>query len=101
MAQADTVATAVSPNSRRGKRRPPSKSLQATVALADMADVVLAGKCDPNSVEWSFLPTFAAFSLAADGSQPKVKDSSSSYIDLKTGAHETGIAAGRCYRVYL
>lgn len=101
MAQAETVKDGLSNDSRRGRKRPPTKSLQSMSAVSDMTDCSYPGKCDNNATEWSFLPVFATFSVAPDGSFPKVKDSTSSYIDLRTGDHPTGIATGRCYRLYL
>ncbi|NEP70344.1 hypothetical protein [Moorena sp. SIO3A5] len=85
----------------RGGKRTPTRSLQAASSLSEMSGVTITGHCDSAPTEWQLLPTFASFSLSADGSFPKVKSSKSSFIDLKTGQHETGIATGRCYRVYL
>ncbi|NEP70292.1 hypothetical protein [Moorena sp. SIO3A5] len=85
----------------RGRKRTPSRSLESASSLSEMSGVTITGYCDSAPTEWQLLPTFASFSLSADGSFPKVKSSKSSFIDLKTGRHETGIATGRCYRVYL
>ena len=101
MAQIESAKDAPSTNSRRGKKRPATKSLQQMTLIADMNDCSYAAKCDPNATEWSFLPLFSVFSLTPDGAFPKIKDSQSSYIDLHTGHHPTGLASGRCYRVYL
>ncbi len=104
MAQTET-ASAASQNSvksspGKGKRQRKYRSISGTSAES-MADVSWTGKVDTQGCEWSQLPTFASFSTAANGSFPKVKDSVSSYIDIKTQAHEIDIASGRVYRVYL
>lgn len=101
MAQTEAAKDGSSINSRKGRKRPPTKSLQAMSAVSEMADCSYSVKCDNNATEWTFLPVFSMFSTAPDGSFPKVKDSSSSFIDLRTGDHPTGIASGRCYRLYL
>lgn len=101
MAQTETVKDGSSPNSRRGRKRPATKSLQQMTSVSEMNDCSYPGKTDPNATEWTFLPLFATFSLTPDGAFPKVKDSQSSYVDLRTGHHPTGLASGRCYRVYL
>lgn len=101
MAQPETAKDGLSTNSRRGRKRPATKSLQQMTSVSDMNDCAYTGKCDPNATEWAYLPLFAVFSLTPDGAFPKVKDSQSSYIDLRTKDHPTGLATGRCYRVYL
>lgn len=101
MAQVEAAVNGSFNNSRKGRKRPPTKSLQSMSAVSDMIDCSYPAKCDNNATEWTFLPVFSMFSLAPDGSFPKVKDSSSSYIDLRTGEHPVGIASGRCYRLYL
>ncbi|NET69294.1 MAG: hypothetical protein F6K63_34840 [Moorea sp. SIO1G6] len=94
-------ATGTRTHFNRGRKRTPSRSLESASSLSDMTAVTITGYCDSAPTEWQLLPTFASFSLSADGSFPKVKSSKSSFIDLKTGQHETGIATGRCYRMYL
>ena len=89
------------PHHNQGRKRVPTRSLQSASSLTEMSAVSVGGYCDTAPTEWRLLPTFACFSLSPDGSFLKVKDSRSSYIDLKTGGHETGIATGRCYRVYV
>lgn len=101
MAQTDVNTSTPSINHKRGKKRPATKSLQQMSAVSEMIDCSYPAKCDNNSVEWTFLPLFSLFSLAPDGSFPKVKDSTSSFIDLRTGDHMTGIASGRAYRIYI
>lgn len=101
MAQTEAAKDGLSTNSRRGRKRPATKSLQQMTSVSEMNDCAYPGKCDPNATEWTFLPLFTVFSLTPDGAFPKVKDSTSSYVDLRTGHHPTGLASGRCYRVYL
>lgn len=97
----DTVSTNGSkPAPRKGGRVRKLKSIGSTSADS-LADVSLTAKVDTSGMEWTSLPTFATFSTSPDGSFPKVKDSRSSYIDLKTQTHEIDIASGRVYRVYL
>ena len=85
----------------RGRKRTPNRSLQAASSLSDMTAVTVNGHCDSAPTEWQLLPTFSTFSLSPDGSFPKIKSSKSAYIDIKTQKNQTGIASGRCYRMYL
>ena len=85
----------------RGRKRTPNRSLQAASSLSDMTAVTVTGHCDSAPTEWQLLPTFSTFSLSPDGSFPKIKSSKSAYIDIKTQKNQTGIASGRCYRMYL
>ncbi|MEG3879306.1 hypothetical protein QT972_18295 [Microcoleus sp. herbarium7] len=103
MAQAQTETASqngVKPASGKGKRPRRYRSIGGSSG-SDMADVTISYKVDTSGLEWSQLPNFAAFSTSPDGSFPKVKDSQSSYIDIKTQTHEIDIASGRVYRVYL
>lgn len=104
MAQTETASTTsqngVKPSPSKGKRQRKYRSISGTSAES-MADMSWTGKVDTQGCEWSQLPTFAGFSTSPDGSFPKVKDSVSSYIDIKTQAHEIDIASGRVHRVYI
>ncbi|MEG3879319.1 hypothetical protein QT972_18360 [Microcoleus sp. herbarium7] len=104
MAQTQATETisqnGIKPSSSKGKRQRKYRSISGTSAES-MADVSWTGKVDTQGCEWSQLPTFAGFSTSPDGSFPKVKDSVSSYIDIKTQVHEIDIASGRVYRVYI
>lgn len=95
-----TLANGTKPAQRKGGTRV-RKFKSVGSSSGDTADVTLTCKVDTSGMEWSELPTFAAFSTSPDGSFLKVKDSRSSYIELKTGQHEIDIASGRVYRVYL
>ncbi|NEP70313.1 hypothetical protein [Moorena sp. SIO3A5] len=85
----------------RGRKRTPNRSLESASSLSDMTAVTVTGHCDSAPTEWQLLPTFSTFSLSPDGSFPKIKSSKSAFIDIKTQKNQTGIATGRCYRVYL
>lgn len=95
------TVTATSASSKRVKKPRRLKSLVSTTAASDMADAVYSAKVDPQSVDWDSLGNFECFSTSPDGSFPKVKNSRSSYIDLKTKTQDCGIASGRVYRVLL
>ncbi|NEP35388.1 hypothetical protein [Moorena sp. SIO3B2] len=94
-------ATGTRTHFNRGRKRTPSRSLESASSLSDMTAVTVTGHCDSAPTEWQLLPTFSTFSLSPDGSFPKIKSSKSAFIDIKTQKNQTGIATGRCYRMYL
>jgi len=53
------------------------------------------------ALDWDKLPTGSLFSTSQDGSLPKLKDSISSYYDIKFRTRVTGIVGGTAYPVVL
>lgn len=53
------------------------------------------------AVDWDKLQQGTLFSTSPDGSLPKVKDSISSYIDVKFRNRVTGVVGGTAYPVIL
>lgn len=104
MAQTQTE-TAISQNgikpaSSKGKRTRKYRSVGGASG-GDLKDKSASYKVDTQGCEWGQLSTFSAFVIDPDDILIKVKDSCSSYICLKTGAHEIDIASGRVYRIYI
>lgn len=52
-------------------------------------------------IDWDKLDTGSLFSTRPDGKFPKLKDSISSYFDIRTQSKETGIVSGTAYPVII
>ena len=104
MAQPQTETTVsqngIKPNPSKGKRTRKYRSVGGASG-GDLKDKSASYKVDTQGCEWGQLITFSAFVIDPDDILIKVKDSCSSYICLKTGAHEIDIASWRVYRVYI
>lgn len=68
---------------------------------ADMGELPLSAQVEASPVDWNALPNFATFTTNPTSRLIKVKDTKTSYIDLKTGDHKTNVISGRVYRVHI
>ena len=100
MAQTSTDKEAIA-NGTRPKRERTKKVVSIQDDGAAQSDLSLLAQVDQNPVEWSALSTFSAFTTNPSSRLIKVKDSRTSYIDLKTGDHVLNVVSGRCYRVHI
>ncbi len=73
-------------------------SLPAAAGASDMNDAIYTCKVDASPISWEALELYSVFSLAADGSYPRVKVTRSKAADLRTGK-SAPVGSGRCYRV--
>lgn len=84
---------------KRGRQRP-MRSISQMGAAEDMKEIVHTYKVDNVASDWKNVPNFSMFSRSADGSFPCIKDSRSSFIDMRRERKETNIFAGSVYRLY-
>jgi hypothetical protein len=101
MTQTETLSngrtTEAQAKTKRSKRQPPP--LPSASGASDMSDTSYLCKVDSTATSWDALPLWAAFSLSADGSYPKIKVSKSQFCDPRT-LQSTSAGSGRCYRVF-
>lgn len=82
------------------KRERKYRTLGGTSSGKDTTPVKYDGEV-LSGTDWDKLETGSLFSDRPDGKFPKVKDSISSYIDLRSRQKVTGIVSGTAYAVIL
>lgn len=101
MAQTTNTDREATAQATKPKRERTKKLVSIQDDGAEMGELTLAAQADLNPTDWAQLPTFSTFTTNPSSRLIKVKDSRTSYIDLKTGDHVLNVVSGRVYRVHI